>query len=457
MRKKFYVKAIDLLFIAGMVTIFVWGAERQLLLVNTDMQLSDQSAYMNYASKLRTTNFQYVGGRNRMPLYPGLMALFYQNGMTDEAFFWLGKQVGIGIALVILGLVFLIFQRYSSRFEALVATLTTAFTIFAYKAPFFQSDVLFYGITLGLFVLMLELLRKPHYGLAILAGALGGLAHLTKASILPAVALFCGCLLLWAGLRLVKALRHAPGEPGLTRQHLKANILPPFLCSLLFLGAFLLVIFPYIRTSKARFGQYFYNVNSTFYMWYDSWQEAIDGTRAHGDRVGWPDMPADQIPSFSKYIHEHTPRQIVGRFVKGAIVIIKTVSNSYGYAPFLLLYASFALLLFLQNIKRFLAEGRLARWALRAFFILAYVSGYFALYAWFTPISSGNRLVLGLFLPVLFCLLWVIHFAHSQNLGVTLWGQRLSASGMSLVILLALLAYLATTYPYLVVKIDGGA
>ena len=34
------------------------------------------------------------------------------------------------------------------------------------------------------------------------------------------------------------------------------------------------------------FGQYFYNVNSTFYIWYDEWGDAIKGARAHGDRVG---------------------------------------------------------------------------------------------------------------------------------------------------------------------------
>ena len=35
---------------------------------------------------------------------------------------------------------------------------------------------------------------------------------------------------------------------------------------------------PYLSTSKRVFGQYFYNVNSTFYMWYDDWPHASVGT-----------------------------------------------------------------------------------------------------------------------------------------------------------------------------------
>ncbi|MCE7984836.1 MAG: hypothetical protein DYG89_26995 [Caldilinea sp. CFX5] len=135
--------------------------------------------------------------------------------------------------------------------------------------------------------------------LASLTGVVAGIAHLTKASILPGLALF----LAFAGLRWGwTALQcRNPAQGGLP-QRLLSHLLPVLLVGV----CFLLTVYPYISTSKRVFGHYFYNVNSTFYMWYDSWEEAKQGTRAHGARVGWPDMPPEEIPSLRKYLREHT-------------------------------------------------------------------------------------------------------------------------------------------------------
>ncbi len=69
-------------------------------------------------------------------------------------------------------------------------------TVFAYKAPYFQCETLFYGLTLGLFVLVLRLLQRPHLLTTVLVGSVGALAHLTKASILPTIVLATGLLLI---------------------------------------------------------------------------------------------------------------------------------------------------------------------------------------------------------------------------------------------------------------------
>src|SRR5215510_6002503 len=99
---------LALLLTAG--ALFLWGADRQATLVNTNLQRNDQSAYLDYAKQLAQTDFQYVGDRNRMPLYPGLMALFYQEGMSDAEFFALGKRVGIAMGLVVLLVAFTVFN-----------------------------------------------------------------------------------------------------------------------------------------------------------------------------------------------------------------------------------------------------------------------------------------------------------------------------------------------------------
>ena len=55
--------------------------------VNNDMRKTDQSSYMRFAIEAYESNFQYTGGRNQMPLYPFLQALFYSPTLDDDGFF----------------------------------------------------------------------------------------------------------------------------------------------------------------------------------------------------------------------------------------------------------------------------------------------------------------------------------------------------------------------------------
>jgi len=386
--------AAILLLVGAAVALFTWAATRQGTLVNTDMHAVDQSAYTDYAKELARTNFDYVGRRNRMPVYPGLMALFHRDGMSDEAFFRRGKQVGIVLALAMSPLVFLVFRRVARPLDAGIATLVAMFAVFAYKAPYFQADILFYGVGLLLFYLLVTLIRRPEWRTAALAGVTAGVGHLIKASVLPTL-LLATPLLIIRGMTRGQNDEAGPGSASLRQPR---RVLHNAACALVLLGCFLVVVFPYIRTSKERFGRYFYNVNSTFYMWYDSWDEAERGTKAHGDRDGWPNMPADQIPSFRKYVAEHSLRSMAGRVVGGLRTLWHRVTASYEYAEFVAVYLIALLLLFGQNWRR-------SRLALSGFhpcvtlFVGGYFGGYTLLYAWYTPIGVGNRFELSLFLP----------------------------------------------------------
>ena len=80
-----------------------------------------------------------------------------------------------------------------------------------------------------------------------------------------------------------------------TTGQIKTNLASLFLA----ICCFLAVIFPYILQSKEMYGQYFYNVNSTFYIWYDSWEDAKQAERDHAFTEGWPDLPSGQVPGKS--------------------------------------------------------------------------------------------------------------------------------------------------------------
>ena len=142
-------------------------------------------------------------------------------------------------------------------------------------------------------------------------------------------------------------------------------------------------------------------------MWYDSWEEAKGGTRAHGDRVGWPDMPPDEIPSLRKYLREHTSEQIVNRVVGGGRTVFSNVINSYGYFKYIVLY-------FILLVAAMFWSWRQMVQALRTnpllyLFLVTYFVLYFLLCFWYAPIASGNRIILAQCLPLLFGLAYGFH------------------------------------------------
>jgi hypothetical protein len=51
-------------------------------------------------------------------------------------------------------------------------------------------------------------------------------------------------------------------------------------------------------------------------------------------------------------------------------------------------------------------------------FALGYFLGYLTLYAWFWPISSGNRFVLALFSPLMFTLPFTIYCLFADHLTI---------------------------------------
>ena len=376
---------------------FYWqGAVKQLEFVNTDLTTTDQDAYMDYARKLAESGYTFAGERNRMPIYPFLQSLFYSPGMTVDEYFSTGKYNNLVLSLILLGATGIILFYIFSWLHALVLLFIFAFTLFIFKAGFFQAELLFYFLNLCLFLLLLRLIQKPAWPLAVLAGITGGLAHLTKASILPGLVIFMGVMGVKAGWTFYRSRRQEyPHEP--TRNGLHELLI------LLVVGlSFLVTVFPYIRSSKQIYGQYFYNVNSTFYVWYDSWEEAKQGTRAHGDRKGWPDMPPEEIPSLSRYLEEHTAAQMVQRLTNGAEKIFENVLQSYGYQRYFLIY----LLVLLAGLifRRFQYHDYPSFDACQLFFVFAWFGAYFLLYAWYTPITEGVRLILAQYMPVMFAI-----------------------------------------------------
>ena len=278
--------------------------------VNRRFRTVDQSAYMDASIRAYETQFAYSGDRNRMPIYPYIQALFYDPEMTFEEFFQNGKRLNVVIAVacvIVLGVVF--FSRFSKLY-ATYSMLLIALIVFAMKAPYFQTEVLFYTLFALTFILALDSLKKPNKLKSIAVGVLFALCQYTKASALPGLFVFAGSY----GILGISNLL----DGTLDRKSF-LNIL--YLCAAPVLVYFALM-FPYMKESKEVYGSYFYNVNTTFYIWYESWAEAKAGTLQAGDHVGWPDLADEDIPSFTKYLNEHTLQDILDRFSNGISLIL---------------------------------------------------------------------------------------------------------------------------------------
>jgi hypothetical protein len=380
--------------VGGVLTFLVLAywfvAERRLLFINTVLGTANQDAYVEYARTMRETGYRYPGDFNRMPLYPFLLSLVWRPGMTDTAFFVQAKYFSLFLSLaLVVGLAIILLRRFGAV-PAVILTLIVAFGVFVYIAGWVQSEPLFYVLNSVLFLMMWRMLQRPTLRLAIGAGVVAALAHLTKASVVPGLAVFLVFAVARGGIRWLGA-----GQRGASKDSGAVQVLLP----LLTVAVFLAVLSPYLITSRRVTGHYFYNVNSTFYMWYDNWDQAIAGTKAHGDRVGWPEMPAEQIPSPAKYAREHTFVQAMQRVIDGAHEVMNNVYHSYGYLDYIVLFGAVLVLVAALRWRRalHLASENLVV----ILFMVVYFATFLLLYFWYAPIAAGDRLILALFIPLL--------------------------------------------------------
>lgn len=364
---------------------------------STPAMLGDQSAYLGYARHLYESNYTVTEDRNRMPVYPFLLSLIYRPGMSEDEFLVRAQTFTVSLSILLLALLFLIFRKFLPALPALGLLAATAFGVFIYRAGKAQVEVLFYFVSFCAFVLLLQLFVRPGWWLAVAAGATTGLAHLTKASVLPALAVWAVVFaveIIWSGDRWRRVA-----------------------LLVLVVGTFFAVIFPYIQTSKRIYDSYFYNVNSTFVIWCDSSTEAYEFLLAHGDKDKWREVPPEERPSFHKYWRAHSAAQMIQRIWKGSLDLATQNARAIGYYKFViaLLIAGIVLGLRRQRVVREL----LVRYRFAVVFCLLFSAAYFALFAWYDKIINDTRFILSIFLPFVFAgVLFVVRLGRDRMVSI---------------------------------------
>ena len=431
---------------------YLTAATEHARVVNTFKARGDQSGYLGdaeqaYANWHGQSPPMLIGERNRMPLYAGYLALAYDPHLSDPEFFEIGKIWSIRLSLGLVAVLAAIFFWYLPPLPATNLTLIVAFGFFIFKAGYTQSDLLFYFLFFCAFLALSRLFDKRALRssllLAMLAGTLAALAHLTKASGLPLVAIF---LAAYGGREAIALMRTREVGPFLRR----------IAAAALMTACFLAVLYPYISTSKRTFGRYFYNVNTTFYMWYDDWPQASIGTIKHGDGVGWPTMPEEQLPGMRKYWRDHTVGQIADRLGGGVRDMVVRSYNTYSYLKYVVLYSVFALALIAANRRAFvsLVVDRAGLFA----FLLLYGVIYFVATAFYWPVSGTGttRFLLAHVAPLLFVL---SRFSMREPFRQTRWtigGVQVTPGHVHLFVVVAMMFDLGfTVWPRLMTTYGG--
>ena len=363
--------------------------------VNTDMGRHDQGTYLWCARVLHETHFDVPTNRSQMPGYLYLQALLYPSNVTDAQLFTHAKRVSIALSVVLVSALCVFFARTLPKIEARVAMLVTAFTLFVFRASYVQAELLFYAVSFFGFVALCRLWTRPSIGTAVLAGLLEALAFLCKGSVQPGLALFAAMFLaraVWVARR-DRAARHA--VRGLVMRVVEVAVLA---------GSFLAPLVPYLTKSKELYGSYFFNVNTRYVMWCDSWDDFLAYEARLGKWWTWGNLPVDQLPSMAIYLRTHSLVSIATREVLGVIEVVGNLILGTGYFEFLALYLVFAAIAF--GFTR-------APWrSIRAFdlrspvpFAALYALLYVAVFGFYAPIAAGARFSLMTFLPVFYTLL----------------------------------------------------
>jgi hypothetical protein len=424
--------------------------------VNTSKARGDQSGYLwdaqnVYANWHGRQPPTIIGERNRMPLYAGYLALFYHTGLSDPQFFEVAKKANVGLSLGLLAILGLAFAGRLPLHVAGNLLGVVAFGYFVYKAGYAQSELLFclliFLTFLGCWRLFGVVSGWRSATTAALTGAAAGLAQLTKAAMLPLVVIF---LTIYLG-RLAWSIVHQNGtvarRPTAAWQLVSAT---------LFALAFMAVLWPYLSTSKRVFGQYFYNVNSTFYVWYDDWAHASIGTYVHGDAVGWPTLPASELPGPARYWREHSLRRIGARVRSGFADMARTSYATLGYFPYLVVFC--AALSFVAVTRRQALAQLVREHAWLAAFLATYAGVYLLAIAFYYPTSGTGtgRFVVPHLTPFFFSLSCCLSSRTMLALRWSLAGRSIGIGSLhALITILLVLDVTFRVWPRLMTTYGG--
>jgi hypothetical protein len=267
----------------------------------------DENAYLEHVRTiLLSENYWYLGDRNRMPIFNYFLALFYDLNLSELQNYYNLKNANLALTSIFSFLFFLkINKQFKNKFIFInLSFLILIIPVFALVHQLLVESIFFLGFCLML-IYFEQFYLNPSNQNAVKLGIAGAFAYMLK---------YTG-LTVFFGISVFTIIF---GLLNYKKIYIKRFIV-------VFLTFFTLVS-PYLYENYSNFNKHmFYNVNSEFYFWADSWEEIVDGVRANNDRIGWPTMEDNELPSLKKYVDEHSLSDVVERFIYG----FKSIGTDY--------------------------------------------------------------------------------------------------------------------------------
>ena len=339
----------------------------------------------------------------------------------DRLLFVKGKWLNVIIVMVFLWSLGLVMARTFRPAAAMTVLLLGGLGALVPRAVYFQPETLYFILFFLTWVCAVKLLMKNDILLHALFGLLGGMAYLAKTSVEPLV---LGWFVV-AGLRFLGGFfqKEDPLDERMWngRNH--------FIGLIVFAFAWLAVTAPRYMAAEERWGDARFSYPGAW-MWMENYDDCYRWMGNHGNKAALEAIPPAKRPGLMNYYQTHGIEAMKERLVKGTTEkvtrwlspkIVKPPKSSSPFSGWRVLLdrrgiylgsvAAITLALTLLVWSRRKSADRVGlrlpsgSWA-AILFTGGTVLGYALLYGWYDPIGRGERFMLALYLPLVFCLIW---------------------------------------------------
>ena len=339
----------------------------------------------------------------------------------DRQLFLKGKWANVAIVLVFLWALGLVMARTFRPAAVVAVLLLGAFGALLPRAVYFQPEPLYFILFFLTWICAVKLLLRNDIWLHALFGVLGGLAYLAKTSVEPLI-------LAWFGVSALRFVLTLPRKDDAQQDH-GWNCRNHFIGCLVFAFGWLAVTTPRYKAAMDRWDDARFSYPAAW-MWMDDFdKEGAAWMVAHPDRKSLEAIPSEERPTFVNYLKTHSADQMKNRLSDGTWqkltrwlapkpvkpkkdgtfggwrVLLEQRGIYLGVLGSVTIAAGALVWSRRKAVDRVGLAAPAGAWA-AVLFVVGSALGYTLLYGWYDPIARGDRFMLSLYLPLVFCLVW---------------------------------------------------
>ncbi|HSI14952.1 MAG TPA: hypothetical protein VK961_23065 [Chthoniobacter sp.] len=406
---------VALIWIAALLTIQWRAGQGFITQANHDLTRHDQDAYLALARANLPFIWPAYADGIHAPLFPFLIKSWA--GEDNAQFFTAAKEANVLFGMGATVLLAIYFLRKLPPLPAMNVGTISALIILPASA-FVTPEVIYYTAFFFFWVVGWRLLVRNPLSAYALAGVLCAATYLAK----PSTLLLSACLVALSLWRWKQVESSGTEDTTWTGRRFLIGFVVSFLC-------FLIPVLPKAYDAYQRTGDPFENA-AEYCVWMDDAAHCVPLLHDFPNHR-FKEWPKAQQPSALNYWNHHSMGQIWARLSSGIVAqannfllgekSVKSALRSYshirsvmplrGAYPLALLLGTFLLATQSASGKSRTLTDRHMLWALAA---LGFTVHFLAI-SFYTPIVNGDRLILAVYIPVLFSLALGIEYLREER------------------------------------------